>query len=114
MNTHGFFDTPERITAWVFRTLITLVGATGTAVLWMAWGSLQDVKTDLKHNAEIQWQAITTLTANQNQAAATAAVMSTTLADHIKQEAQVLDDIHAEVKDHETRIRTLEVAKPLH
>ena len=108
MNTRGFFDTPERITAWAFRALIALVGAMGTTVLWMAYGSLQEVKSDLKHNAEIQWTAISTLTANQNQAAATAAVMSTSLVDHIKQESQVIDDIHAELKDHEARIRGVE------
>ena len=105
-----FTKTKEMAFAWAFRAALGLAVTAGTGILYMAWGSLQEVRTDLKHNAEIQWTAIATLTANQNQAAANAAVMSTTLADHIRQEAQVVDDIHAEVKDHEARIRTLETA----
>lgn len=105
-----FTKTPEMGMAWLFRGALSLLMSAIVCILWMAWGSLQEVRADLKHSAEIQWTAITTLTANQNQAAANAAVMSTTLADHIRQEAQVVDDIHAEVRDHETRIRTLETA----
>lgn len=102
--------TKEMALAWTFRGLLGLLVSLGTGIMWMAWGSLQEVRTDLKHNAEVQWSAIMDLKANQNQATANAAVMSTTLADHIRQESQVLDDIHTEVKDHETRLRTLETA----
>jgi hypothetical protein len=109
-----FTKTKEMALAWAFRGVLALLVATGSTLMWMAWGELQDVKTDLKHNAKIQWQAITTLTNNQNQAAAASAVMATTLSDHIKQEAQIVDDLHSEVKDHETRIRALEGERPAH
>jgi hypothetical protein len=108
-----FTKTKEMALAWIFRAGMALVLSLGTGMLWMAWGSLQEVRADLKHNAEMQWTAITTLTANQNQAAAAAAVMATTLTDHIRQEAGVIDDIHAELKDHEARIRGVETARPI-
>lgn len=100
--------TKEMALAWAFRAILALFVSLLTGVMWMAWGALQQVQTDIKHNAEVQWSAITTLTANQNQSAAAQAVLSTSLADHIKQEAQIVDDLHSEVRDHETRIRVLE------
>jgi hypothetical protein len=103
-----FTKTKEMALAWIFRAGMAVILSLGTGMLWLARDELQEVKSDLKHNAEISWTAISTLTANQNQAAANAAVMSTSLVDHIKQESQVIDDIHAELKDHEARIRGVE------
>lgn len=104
--------TKEMALAWAFRAVLGLLVSALTMILYMAWGQLQQVQNDIKHTAEVQWTAITTLTNNQNQAAAAAAVQATSLADHIKQEAQIVDDLHAEVRDHENRIRSLEGHAP--
>lgn len=93
----GFFTTPERITAWAFRTLITLVGTAGTVVLWLAWGSLQEVKTEMHEQLKTSWAAISTLSNSQSQMAITLGVASQTIA-----------DLRKEADDHEGRIRTLE------
>src|ERR1700684_3675753 len=84
----GFFTSPERITAWAFRTLIALVGTAGTVVLWLAWGALQDVKTEVKEQTKSSWSAIATVTDNQNKTAATLGVAS-----------QVISDLRKEADD---------------
>jgi hypothetical protein len=108
MNARGFFDTPERATAWIFRALITLVGAAGTTVLWLAWGALQDVKAEMHDQNKTVWTALGTLSTNQNQMATTLGVLSQTVSDNFKGEAQIIGDLRKEADDHEDRIRVLE------
>ena len=108
MSGGGFFATPERATAWVFRALITLVGAAGTTVLWLAWGALQDVKDQVKEQNKTAWAAIATISSNQGQMTTTLGVLSQTVTDNFKGEAQVIGELRKEADDHEGRLRGLE------
>lgn len=104
----GFFDTPERATAWAFRTLIALLMSSTTIVGYLAWGTLQDLKSELKEQTRSTWQNMSTLQASQNQTAVSLSSLAVTVTDHIKRTEQIESDLHDELRDHEARIRTLE------
>jgi hypothetical protein len=101
-------QTKERAAAWVFRILIALVGASTTAVLWMAWGALADVKNDLKTGIQQQWLAIGKINDAQAQVSRDIGIQTQVLADHIRTETDIDASLRDIAKDHEGRIRTLE------
>lgn len=101
-------QTKERAAAWVFRILIALVGASSTAVLWMAWGALADVKNDLKTGIQQQWVAIGKISDTQSQTTRDLSVQTQTLSDHIRMESDIDASLRDLAKDHEQRIRGLE------
>ena len=101
-------QTKERAAAWIFRGALSFAIAAGSAVLWMAWGALSDVKADLKIGIQQQWLAIGKINDAQAESRRDLAVSTQTLADHIKTETDIDTQLRDTTKDHEFRIRTLE------
>jgi hypothetical protein len=109
MTLQEFVETKERATAWVFRILITLIGAAGTAAIYLAWGTLIDVKTKSETGIQLQWTAIGKINDAQQQAITNLNVLTTKLDDHIKAETQIDSDLKDITKDHEQRLRHIEL-----
>ncbi len=101
-------QTKERVAAWIFRGALAFAVSAGTAVLWMAWGSLSDVKADLKTGIQQQWLAIGKINDAQAQTAREVGVQTQTLSDHIRMESDIDASLRDIAKDHEGRLRTLE------
>ena len=108
MTLREFVETKERATAWVFRILITLIGAAGTAAIWMAWYTLSDVKTKSETGIQLQWTAIGKINEAQHQAEIDVNRLSTQLSDHLKVQSDIDAELKDIAKDHEQRIRGLE------
>ena len=108
MTLREFVETKERATAWVFRILMTLIGATGTGAIIMAWSVLTDVKTKSETGIQLQWTAIGKINDAQQQAARNVDVITQKLDDHIKTETDIDSRLRDLAKDHEDRIRNLE------
>ena len=108
MTLREFVETKERATAWVFRIAITLIGACGTAAIWLAWSVLTDVKTKSETGIQLQWTAIGKINDAQQQASRDLGVLSTQLSDHLKVQADIDSQLKDIAKDHEQRIRGLE------
>ena len=96
----------------LFRIAIGIAGAAGTAVLWLAYSELTDLKAATTKQAETAWTQIGTL--SQSEATLNNAMtgLSATLKDHIQAETQIDADFKAENQDHEQRIRILEHGTP--
>ena len=101
-------ETKERAAAWVFRLLIILLGAAGSTLCYVVWGILTDVKTDLKSGIQQQWIAIGKINDAQVQASHDTGIATQALADHIRLESEIDNELKDLTKDHETRIRALE------
>ena len=108
MTLREFVETKERATAWVFRILITLIGAAGTTAIWLAWATLTDVKTKSETGIQLQWTAIGKINDAQQQAQRNVDVLTTKLDDHVKVEADIDAQLKDIAKDHEQRLRGLE------
>lgn len=103
-----FFQTKERTAAWLFRILITVAGFTTTSLLYVAWGTLQDVKIAQSANIQQVWTTISKINDTQSAANNNLAVLQTTVKDHIQVENDIDNQLKDVTKDHEGRIRTLE------
>lgn len=104
--------TKERIAAWVFRMVLAFAVSAGTAVLYMAWGSLTEVKADLRSGIQQQWLAIGKINDGQAQASRDLGIQTQTLSDHIKTETDIDAQLRDITKDHEQRLRLIE--RPSH
>jgi hypothetical protein len=101
-------QTKERTAAWIFRGALSFAIAAGSTVVWMAWGTLQDVKADQKTGVQLQWTAIGKINDAQQDASRALGILTTKLDDHIKVESSIDDQLKDITKDHEQRIRGLE------
>ncbi len=101
-------QTKERAAAWVFRILITLVGTSTMAVLWLAWYSLQDVKSKSETGIQLEWLQIGKINDAQQEASRALGILTQQLSDHLKVEANIDDQLKEIAKDHEQRLRGLE------
>jgi hypothetical protein len=108
MTLQEFVATKERATAWVFRLAITVIGATTSAAIWLAWGVLSDVKAKSETGIQLQWTAIGRINDAQQAASRDLGVLTTKLDDHIKTESDIDMQLKDIAKDHEQRIRGLE------
>lgn len=104
-------ETKERIAAWSFRGLTTLVMIALTIIGWFVQdklGSFNQKFDTLDQQRQQVWKTVGEQSTLQKTQGETMIRLETSLADHIATENQILQSITGEEKDHEDRIRDLE------
>jgi len=87
----------QAVSRFVMPILVTLVGATGTTVLWMGWSTLQDVRMALKDSSTQMWIALGKVSDSQ--------IKDESL---LQKQLDISTQLFDLTRDHETRIRVLE------
>lgn len=95
------FATKERGAAWVVRSLIVVLMTVSTALFWIVWGEFTRMRDAVEDGNKTVWQSIQKL---EN----SVSVLSQTVADKVRMDADTVNRIEKTQDDHETRIRALE------
>lgn len=108
---HQMGETKERVAAWAFRGLTTLVMIALAIIGWFVQdklGTFNQRFETLDQQRAVTWKSLGDEAALQRTQGDTMIKLETTLTDHIATENSILQGITAEAKDHEDRIRDLE------
>lgn len=104
-NGNGFlrelFATKERGAAWIVRSLIVVLMSISTALFWIVWGEFTRMRDAVESSNRTVWQSIQHL---EN----SVSVLSQTVTDKVRVDAETVNRIEKIEDDHETRIRALE------
>lgn len=101
-------QTKERLAAWAFRLLIALVGATGSAMLWMGYDALNKVEAQVSKQGEVVWTSIQDAQQQQAATAQKVEVLTQVVKDSTDRQTQINNDLKMIVQDHEQRLRSIE------
>ena len=104
-------ETKERVAAWAFRGLTTLVMICLAIIGYFVQdklGTFNQKFDTLDQQRQQVWKAVGDQSTLQKSQGETMIRLETTLADHIATENNILQSITGEAKDHEDRIRDLE------
>jgi len=96
------------VARFVVPILMTLVGAAGSVILYGVWESIQEVKANQTSAISQLWQGMSKLNDRESAAERELDTADTTMADHIRTENDIDNQLRALAQDHENRIRTLE------
>ena len=93
---------------FIMPILISLLGAAGTVILGLVWSSVGEIKTIQTENVKQIWQTMGKNHDQETETSRSMGVLSQTVTDHIQKETDIDDQLKDIVKDHETRMRSLE------
>jgi hypothetical protein len=81
----------------VMPILVTLVGASGSVLLWMLWHSIEEVKLNQAIGIKQMWVSVGKISDSQK-----------TDENIIQRQVDISEQLNKLTQDHETRIRLLE------
>lgn len=105
-------ETKERLVAWLFRGLISVIMLGASTIGYMSWDALKSMQSKIDDNGKATWQAIAKVANDEGDAAKAVAVLSATITDEIRSQSATNQDLRDIVRDHEQRLRGLE--HPVH
>ena len=98
----------ETLITYGFRGAIVVIGILWSIVGWSMSGSWNDLKMEVNKNKESQWASIAKLAESSGNLDKQISILSKTLDDAMRSNADAVARLTTTAQDHENRIRTLE------
>lgn len=106
------FETKERGAAWLFRAGLTaaLTLATYLTINYLTdlRASINNLQSAIEAKSEASWKAISEVSSQQAKTEKDLGILTQSVQDSIKSQADAIDRLSHEEEDHERRMRTLE------